>query len=252
MSYNINGSPLVPTGTVIWVATPTVPANYLECNGQAVSRNTYINLFAAISTTFGSGDGSTTFNLPDLRDYFVRGYNSTTSSTRAFGSKQDDSNKSHNHSATVSISDPTHSHTATSSVSISDPKHSHTATTSASDSGHAHNGYSSTINGWTSYVGSTITPYNTAATPVTAPYYAEQNQGGGPETYTGFGLDTPSGYANINASTTVAASGTGITASSTTTVAASGTGITASSTINNSGDTESRPKNIVLLACIKY
>lgn len=51
-----------------------LPAGYLECNGQAVSRTTYALLFAKIGTTYGAGNGSTTFNLPDLRGEFVRGW----------------------------------------------------------------------------------------------------------------------------------------------------------------------------------
>jgi microcystin-dependent protein len=60
-------------------------------------------LFAAIGTTFGVGDGSTTFAIPDLRGYFVRGFgaNANTVASGAFGVKQDTSNLSHNHSVTV-------------------------------------------------------------------------------------------------------------------------------------------------------
>lgn len=50
-----------------------VPEGFLLCDGQAVSRTTYADLFAVIGTTFGEGDGSTTFNLPDLRSRFVKG-----------------------------------------------------------------------------------------------------------------------------------------------------------------------------------
>ena len=56
----------VPVGTVLWSANPAVPSGYLPCNGAAVGRATYPELFAAIGTTYGSGDGSTTFNLPNL------------------------------------------------------------------------------------------------------------------------------------------------------------------------------------------
>ena len=51
-----------------------IPSGYLECNGQAISRTTYADLFAKIGTTYGTGNGSTTFNLPDLRGEFVRGW----------------------------------------------------------------------------------------------------------------------------------------------------------------------------------
>jgi microcystin-dependent protein len=57
----------VPTGTLLAFAGSTAPAGYLLAYGQAVSRTTYATLFALVGTTYGSGDGSTTFNLPDLR-----------------------------------------------------------------------------------------------------------------------------------------------------------------------------------------
>lgn len=57
----------VPPGTILDYAGASLPNGYLLCYGQAVSRSTYAALFAALSTTWGSGDGSTTFNLPDLR-----------------------------------------------------------------------------------------------------------------------------------------------------------------------------------------
>ena len=63
-------------------ATP--PAGWLLCDGSAVSRTTYARLFAAIGTTFGSGDGSSTFNLPNLQNEFIRGLGSG----RTLGSRQ--------------------------------------------------------------------------------------------------------------------------------------------------------------------
>jgi len=56
------------TGTILPWSEATVPTGFLECNGQAVSRTTYADLFAVISTTYGVGDGATTFNVPDLQD----------------------------------------------------------------------------------------------------------------------------------------------------------------------------------------
>ena len=56
-------------------ASSNIPTNWLECNGAAISRTTYSALFAAIGTTWGSGDGSTTFNLPETRGLFPRGWN---------------------------------------------------------------------------------------------------------------------------------------------------------------------------------
>ena len=59
-------SKIVPVGSIIWVAYDTAPKGYLPCNGSAVSRTDYSTLFGKIGTAFGTGDGSTTFNLPDL------------------------------------------------------------------------------------------------------------------------------------------------------------------------------------------
>jgi|TARA_R100000278_G_scaffold535_2_gene1247 microcystin-dependent protein len=94
----------VPVGSVFNLATTTVPTGFLECNGAAISRSTYASLFATISTTWGSGDGSSTFNLPDLRGQFVRGWDNSAGvdSGRSFASSQSDQNKSHNHSITDS------------------------------------------------------------------------------------------------------------------------------------------------------
>ena len=106
----------VPTGSVHIMATTTAPSGYLKCNGAAVSRTTYADLFAIIGTTHGAGDGSTTFNVPDLRGEFVRGWDDSrgVDSGRSFGSSQGDNNKQHNHSAsaTSSVSDSGHFHYA--------------------------------------------------------------------------------------------------------------------------------------------
>jgi len=64
---------LLPTGAVIVVATAAAPTGFLLCQGQAISRTTYAALFAKIGTTFGPGNGTTTFNLPDLRGSTVAG-----------------------------------------------------------------------------------------------------------------------------------------------------------------------------------
>jgi phage-related tail fiber protein len=80
----------VPAGKVAYFAMSTAPAGYLKCNGAEISRETYANLFAAIGTTFGAGDESTTFNLPDLRGEFIRGFDDERGidSGRTFGSLQ--------------------------------------------------------------------------------------------------------------------------------------------------------------------
>ena len=104
----------VPTGSVHLMASTTVPSGYEKCNGQALSRTVYADLFAEIGTAFGAGDGSTTFNVPDLRGEFVRGWDDSrgVDSGRNFATAQSDQNKQHNHSAsaTSTVSDPGHNH----------------------------------------------------------------------------------------------------------------------------------------------
>jgi microcystin-dependent protein/uncharacterized cupin superfamily protein len=67
------GVTLIPTGTVHAYAGSTAPAGFLLCHGQAVSRATYAALFGIVGATYGAGDGSTTFNLPDLRGRVIAG-----------------------------------------------------------------------------------------------------------------------------------------------------------------------------------
>lgn len=88
-----------PAGTIIWYSKNIVPTGYLKCNGSAISRTTYANLFSIIGTTFGAGDGSTTFNIPDLRGEFIRGWDDGrgVDSGRTFGSYQADGVKQHTH-----------------------------------------------------------------------------------------------------------------------------------------------------------
>ena len=89
----------VPAGSIFWFGSSTVPTGYLECSGTAVSRTTYAQLFSAIGITHGSGNGSSTFNVPDLRGEFVRGYDHGrgVDSGRGFGSAQGDEFKNHQH-----------------------------------------------------------------------------------------------------------------------------------------------------------
>ena len=91
--------PKIPTGTIIHVASSVPPSGFLKANGAAVSRSAYAGLFAAIGITFGAGDGSTTFNLPDLRGEFIRGWDDGRGldTGRAFGSYQGDQLQEHRH-----------------------------------------------------------------------------------------------------------------------------------------------------------
>jgi microcystin-dependent protein len=90
---------LLPAGAVMPFAMNSAPSGWLAANGDAVSRSTYSALFAAIGTTYGAGDGSTTFTLPDMRGYFVRGSGTNGDGVAAgtFGAKQADAFESHEH-----------------------------------------------------------------------------------------------------------------------------------------------------------
>lgn len=81
---------MAPPGLVAHFARNTAPTGWLKANGAAVSRSAYADLFAAIGTTFGAGDGFNTFNLPDLRGEFIRGWDDGrgVDSGRAFGGQQ--------------------------------------------------------------------------------------------------------------------------------------------------------------------
>lgn len=111
----------IPAGAIQAFAQSSCPTGWLYANGSAVSRITYSALFSAVSTSYGVGNGSTTFALPDYRGYFLRGWSNgsgvdSDASSRtnrgdgttgdAVGTKQLDQFKSHNHG----ISDPGHSH----------------------------------------------------------------------------------------------------------------------------------------------
>ena len=129
---NISGLVGVDTGSIIPWPTASAPTGYLNCDGAAVSRSTYSALFAVIGTTYGVGDGSSTFNVPSLTDKIVVGKSNTMAShahgtdsgsnrnTGSSGSQcpttsQDSANNAgggsaHNHaasSASVSLLQPT-------------------------------------------------------------------------------------------------------------------------------------------------
>lgn len=105
--------PVVPIGSMFMWATNTAPQDYLICNGQAVSRTQYTSLFAILGTTYGAGDGSTTFNIPNAGGRTIRGAGGTYALASTGGAD------------TVMLAAtnlPNHSHT------YFDPKHSHTYT----------------------------------------------------------------------------------------------------------------------------
>jgi len=111
---NLSGIEGIPTATIVPWSTASVPTGFLECNGSAVSRSTYATLFGIIGTTYGSGDGSTTFNVPDLQDNVAIGK----SNTKTVGS----TGGANTVAPTGNISGSTGSHTLT---SCEIPSHSH-------------------------------------------------------------------------------------------------------------------------------
>ncbi len=134
-----------PAGIISQFAGETAPNGYLLCQGQAVSRTTYANLFNVIGTKYGSGDGSTTFNIPDLRGRVPVGLNPSDNDFKTLGSKGGEKAHtltvqempSHNHSATLTInSGGAHTHTASSN---STGAHTHSVSGSAASAGgHSH------------------------------------------------------------------------------------------------------------------
>lgn len=97
---------MAPAGVVATFARFSAPAGWLKANGAAVSRTAYADLFAAIGTTFGAGDGVNTFNLPDIRGEFIRGWDDGrgVDPSRNLGSAQGSQNLAHNHSVTIDSS----------------------------------------------------------------------------------------------------------------------------------------------------
>jgi microcystin-dependent protein len=100
---------VVPAGMIVQFAGSTAPTDWLICNGDPVSRSTYAALFTAISTGYGVGDGSTTFNLPDLRGRIPVGK----------GTHADVDALNDNDGSTVANRSPKHQHT------VYDPTHGH-------------------------------------------------------------------------------------------------------------------------------
>lgn len=116
-------------GAVAYCAASVPPDGWLKCNGAAVSRSTYARLFSRIGTQYGAGDGQTTFALPDLRGEFIRSWDDgrTLDKDRTFASVQPTSNLWHMHG----LYDPGHAH------GVSDNGHAH----SVYDPGHGHSAW---------------------------------------------------------------------------------------------------------------
>jgi len=137
-----NAGGLVPAGSIVQYAGSSVPTGWLFCNGSAVGRNTYSQLFSAIGITYGPGDGSTTFNLPNLSGFVPVGAKQFDPlfsplgktggvESNQFSISENTQTSTHNHTITGASSS-----TNTSSVSLS---HSHNVGTNGSNTGNSGN-----------------------------------------------------------------------------------------------------------------
>jgi microcystin-dependent protein len=126
-----------PSGTIKIYAGVDEPNGYLICDGRAVSRTTYADLFAAIGTRYGSGNGSTTFNIPNLKGKVIVGYDSADASFNTLG--KTGGSKTH----TLTISEmPSHTHTQNAHNHIQNP-HNHTGSSGNQSTSHTHSGTTS-------------------------------------------------------------------------------------------------------------
>ena len=146
----------IPAGGVAYFAMSAAPTGWLKCNGALVSRTSYAALYAAIGTTFGVGDGITTFGLPELRGEFIRNLadGRAVDTGRVLGSAQDEAYLNHSHAAwadtvgahthTLPIASKTFGGSSPTTSSMEDGEasttgsageHSHTITVAASTTG---------------------------------------------------------------------------------------------------------------------
>jgi microcystin-dependent protein len=115
------GTFLVPTGSLIMWPSVAIPTDWKLCNGDAISRTTFATLYSLIGTTFGVGDGTTTFNLPNYKNRMP--YGADTVAVGATGGSANAIVVSHTHTGTTGSTSNDHIHTATSTVT--DPTHNH-------------------------------------------------------------------------------------------------------------------------------
>jgi phage-related tail fiber protein len=245
---------MAPPGAVMHFARTTAPAGWLKANGAAVSRTAYAALFAALGTTFGAGDGFNTFNLPDLRGEFLRGLDDGrgVDAGRALGSAQADANRSHTHSAS-STSAGSHAHSGSTDTAAS---HTHTGSTNYAGD-HGHTGTTDTTGahqhatGWGENSATAAAPYGAlgTSTHVGSGRTDTDNQEwlsawGGQHSHT---LNVNSAGSHQH---TVSVGGSG--AHSHSVMTASAGAHTHDITVTAAGGSESRPRNVALLACIKF
>jgi microcystin-dependent protein len=216
-----------PTGTITMFAGTSAPSNWLMCDGTAVSRTTYSALFGIIGTTYGPGNGSTTFNLPDFQNRLPMGADITvalggTSGNTTVNSSHTHTGPSHTHTG------PNHSHTIPDHVHTG-PSHSHNMNHGHADDfniawggDHNHGG----LTGGESAGDGTGPSYNTAGT---GHYHSISGSGthghtlnGGVTSMNGGTGAEGTGYTSTNGPGSTNSGGTGATGSSGTASTGSG------------------------------
>ena len=234
------------TGMVSGFAMATAPAGWLKCNGAVVSRTTFASLFARIGTVFGAGDGVTTFNVPDARGLFPRAWDDGRGIDpgRVFGTFQDMLMQSHAHTATAAaVGDHVHgawtdaqgNHVHAASTDAQG-NHAHSAWTDAQ--GHHQHGIFRAANSSVGGGSPNITTAN-GANGMAAP-----TDWGGSHSHN-VGIGEAGNHAH-----NVGIGAAGVHGH---TVGIGGAGNhTHALTVAAAGGTETRPKNLALLFCIKY
>jgi microcystin-dependent protein len=232
MQNPATGISSIPSGSIFQFPCATAPTGFLLCNGQLVSRATYAALFAFANASgnivsdsawtggaygsFSTGDGATTFRLPQYGGYFLRALDNGNGidPSRTIGSIQGGQVVSHNHSASSSTN------------AVSNSSSSASAISTVSDSGHFHSeGINLALMG-SSYVGNGNNAYS----------------GGGATNFGTNGTPYPTNTAY-----------TGVTVNTSVSVATNtNTNANTSTTIGYTGGSETRPINVSVLTCMKY
>ena len=188
----------VPSGSIQMWSTATAPTGYILCNGVAISRTTYSTLYGVIGTTFGVGDGSTTFNVPNYQGVMPIGANGTYTLASTGGaasttlSTANLPSHTHNFSGTSGTmnSNNVHSH------SINDPSHSHSYTAFGGQPHGAPDGYSPAFNSFGSTTGAATTGISINSADINHTHGYSGTTDGGTGTGTSFNTIPP--YLGIN------------------------------------------------------
>lgn len=138
----------VPIGSIFyWPSDDPVPTGFLECDGAAVSRTTYASLFATISTTYGAGNGTTTFNVPGATGRMFMGKAASTSLNAKGGSLTHSHTLAGHTHVRNAHTHPSTGHTHTGPTTAAGGSHTHTQGSTGTDGSHTHSGPSHTHSG---------------------------------------------------------------------------------------------------------